>query len=142
MAKRAERSSAGFLALVLIVLLAGIGWNHRRNVAAEGREIRPYRSYSDAEIAALVAAYEPVAEAAGDRYESAIGRRSEARSTGHLMGNVREFERVQGAGREAREARSEFASARSQLELLHAEQARRAGEGSELQLFLRRAFSF
>jgi hypothetical protein len=142
MAKRSERGSASSLVLVLLVLVGAVGWNYHRNAEREEREFRPYRSYGEADLAALIAAYEEVEESTGGRYESAIGRRSEARATGDLMGNLNEFERVQRAGRKTREAREQYADARASLEELRKERARRAGERSKLRLFLRRAFTF
>jgi hypothetical protein len=128
--------------LVLLALVGAVGWNYHRNSEAERREFRPYRSYAEADLATLVRAYEGAADAAGDRYGSAVGRRVDARSTGHLMGNVNEFERAQAASRSMRAAREEFADARASLEALRKEQALRAAERSKLRLFLRRAFSF
>jgi hypothetical protein len=142
MTKRSQGSSTGSLVLLLLLLVGGVGWNYHRNAAAEEREFRPYRSYSDEDLAALIEAFETTAEKAGSRYESAVTRRSEARGTGHLMGTLSEFERVQRAGRITREARGEYAGARASLEELREERARRAGERSKLQVFLRRAFSF
>ncbi len=140
--RRLERGSASALVLVLVVLVGAVGWNYHRNSAAEAREVRPYRSYSEADLAALIEAYEAEEKSAGSRYDSTVGRRAEARNTGYFMGNLAELERVQAAGREHREARSDFAAARANLEGLKEEQARRPGERSRLRVFFRRAFSF
>ena len=142
MVRHSERGSASSLVLVLVVLVGAVGWNYHRNSAAEGREVRPYRSYAEADLAALIEAYEEAEKSAGSRYDSTVGRRSEARNTGHFMGNLEEFERIQAAGRGHREARSDFADARASLEALKKEQARRPSERSKLRVFLRRAFSF
>jgi hypothetical protein len=142
MARRFERGSAGLLAVVLALLVGAVAWNYQRNLAAERGEFRPYRSYADADLEALIVAYEQAAEVAGERYEASVARRSEVRGAGDLMGKVREFERVQRAGRSTRSARSEFADARASLEALRQERARRAAERSRLRVFLRRAFSF
>jgi hypothetical protein len=58
------------------------------------------------------------------------------------MGNVKEFDRVQGAGRAMRAAREDYADARASLEALRDERSRRTGERSRARVFLRRAFSF
>jgi hypothetical protein len=142
MAKRSEQGSASALVLVLLALIGAVGWNYHRNLTAEQREFRPYRSYAEADLAALIEAYEAAEESADGRYGAALGRRADARSTGHLMGNLNEFERVQAAGRRTRAAREELADARASLEALRKEKALRAGERSPLQLFLRRAFTF
>ena len=67
MSRRGARgsSSIGALALLLVVLVAGVGWNYHRNVAREQAEFRPYRGYSDADLAALVAAYEQESKTSG-----------------------------------------------------------------------------
>ena len=142
MSKRSERGSASALALVLVLLVGTVGWNFHRNLAAERREFRPYRSYAEADIDALIAAYEQAAEKAGSRYDRVVDRRTEAKGTGYVMGNVKEFERVQSAGRATRAAREQYADARASLEGLRAEHSRRASERSKLQVFLRRAFTF
>ncbi len=142
MPKRTERGAASSLVLVLALLVGAVGWNFHRNLEAERREFRPYRGYAEADVDALIAAYEQAAEKAEARYEGVSGRRAEARGTGHVMGNVQEFERVQGAGHATRAARQDLASARASLELLREERARRSGERSKLRVFLRRAFTF
>lgn len=142
MSKRSERGSAGALVLVLLLLVGTVAWNFHRNLAAESREFRPYRSYAEADVDALIAAYEQAAEKAGSRYDRVVDRRTEAKGTGHVMGNVKEFERVQNAGRATRAAREQYADATASLEALRAERSRRASERSKLRVFLRRAFSF
>jgi hypothetical protein len=142
MARRSERGSASQLVLVLAALVGLVGWNYHRNLTAEQREFRPYRSYAEADVAALVEAYEAEEERSGGRYDSAVARRVEARGTGHLMENLNEFERAQAASRRTRDARESLADARASLEVLKREQALRAGERSKLQVFLRRAFTF
>lgn len=142
MAKRSKRGSASQLVLVLAALVGLVVWNYHRHTEAEQREYRPYRSYAEADLAALVEAYEAETERSGDRYDSAVTRRVEASGSGHLMQNVSEFERAQAAARRTRDARADFADARASLEVLKREQALRAGERSKLQVFLRRAFTF
>jgi len=143
MTRHTERGSVGLLVLVLAALVGLIGWNYQRNVAAEQRVFRPYRGYADADLAALVGAYEGEAERTGNRYDKSVTQRVDAHGgTGLLMGNVREFERAQAAARRTRDARENFADARAGLEELKKEQLLRAGERSKLQVFLRRAFTF
>ena len=141
MSSRSERGSAGALVLVLALLVGAVAWNFHRNLEAESREFRPYRGYAEADIDALIGAYEQAAEKAGTRYGRVAERRTEARAAGDVMRNVEEFERVQSAGRTTRAAREDFAAARASLELLREERSRRAGERSKLRVFLRRAFA-
>jgi len=142
MAKRSERGSAGALVLLLLLLVGGVGWNYTRNLEAESREFRPYRGYAEADLDAMIGAYEQAAEKAGARYDRAADRRTQVRGAGDVMGNVKEFERVQSAGRATQAAREDYAAARKSLELLRDERSRRAGERSKLRVFLRRAFTF
>jgi len=144
MAQRRQRGagSLGALALLLAVLVGGAAWNFHRNLAREQAEFRPYRGYSDADLAALVAAYEQESKATGHRYDAAVDRRAHVQAKGDVMGNVREFDRAQKVRLAARDARSDYAGARTSLEGLKKEVARRAGDRSRLQVFLRRAFTF
>ena len=142
MSSRSQRGSASALVLLLVLLVGAVGWNFHRNLEAERREVRPYRSYALDDIDALIGAYEQVAEKAGARYDRVVDRRTETQRRGDVMGNVREFERAQNAGRTTRDAREDYAAARASLELLREERSRRASERSPLRVFLRRAFTF
>jgi hypothetical protein len=144
MARRSERgaSSIGALALLLAVLVGGIGWNTHRNLERERAEFRPYRGYTDADLEALLGAYEGESKQSGRRYDAAVDRRAHVQAKGDVMGNVREFERAQRVRLAARDARSDYAEARVSLEALRKESARRAADRSKLDVFLRRAFTF
>ena len=144
MAQRRQRGagSLGALALLLAVLVGGAAWNYQRNLARERAEFRPYRGYSDADLAALIGAYEQESKRSGRRYDSAKDRRAHVQAKDDVMGNVREFERAQRVRLAARDARSDYAGARASLEGLQEEAALRAKDRSQWQVFLRRAFSF
>jgi hypothetical protein len=131
--------------MVLLVLLAALGgygtWNYQRNVEAEKAEPRPFASYTDADIEALVQAYEQEIAVYGQRWEKVSGRSVKVRDVGHTDQRVREFERVQGIAREQRALTSELARRHVALEQLTAEQAKRAAEKHQVVLrFLKRAF--
>ena len=140
--REAGAGTIGALALLLVLLVGAVGWNYHRNLAHEQSELRPYRSYSDADLATLLAAYEQESKATGRRYDAAVDRRAHVKPKGDVMGNVQEFERAQRVRLAARDARSDFAEARTSLEGLRKEVARRARDRSPLQIFLRRAFAF
>ena len=144
MSRRRERGagSIGTLALLLAVLVGGIGWNYHRNLGREQAEFRPYRGYSDADLAALLGAYEGESKQSGRRYDAAVDRRAHVQEKSDVMGNVREFERAQRVRLAARDARSDYAEARTSLEGLRKESARRAADRSKLSVFMRRAFTF
>lgn len=139
---RTERGSASALVLLLLLLVGAVAWNYHRNLEAESREFRPYRGYAQADLDALIGAYEQAEQKSGRRYDRSGDRRTEAREAGDVMGNIEEFERVQGAGRATRAAREDYAAAKASLEILRKERSLRAGEGSRLRVFLRRAFTF
>jgi hypothetical protein len=141
----AESGGGGGKAIVLLVLLAALGgygtWNYQRNVAAEKAAPRPFASYSDADIAALVQAYEQEIEVYQQRWEKASGQSVSVRDSGHTDQRVREFERVQGIARQKRALSSELAKRQVALGQLSAEQAKRAEEKQQVVLrFLKRAF--
>ena len=140
--REAGAGTIGALVLLLVLLVGGVGWNYHRNLAREQSEFRPYRSYSDADLATLLGAYEQESKATGRRYDAAVDRRAHVKPKGDVMGNVQEFERAQRVRLAARDARSDFAQARTSLEGLRKEVALRARDRSPLQIFLRRAFAF
>ena len=140
--REAGAGTIGALALVLVLLVGAAGWNYQRNFAREQGEFRPYRSYSDADLATLLAAYEQESKTTGRRYDAVVDRRAHVKAQGDVMGNVHEFERAQRLRLAARDARSDFAEARTSLDGLRKEVARRARDRSPLQVFLRRAFTF
>ena len=142
MARSGGGGSVATLLVLLLFLVAGVGWNYQRNLAAERREPRPYRGYGDAELAALAAAFEQQSSRASRHYDAAVARRASAHEQGDFQGNVNEFERVQRNGSRTRDARADYASARVALDAVRDEQRRRAAEGKGLEAFLRRAFRF
>ena len=140
-----ESGGGGGKAMLLLVLLAALGgygtWNYQRNVEAEKAEPRPFGSYSDADIEAMVQAYQQEIGVYQQRWEKASGRSVTVRDTGHTDQRVREFERVQGIARQKRALSSELAQRQVALEQLSAEQAKRAAEKQQVVLrFLKRAF--
>lgn len=143
------RGSGTGNALALLVLLAllagGIGWNYQRNLALEEQEAqaRPYRTLSDADLAVLLAATEGEAERLGASYEAARDQRVSTRVEGaHTSERLRDFERVQAHGRNVRALGRRTSEIEASLAELRREQEHRAGQGDELQVFLRRAFTF
>ncbi len=121
---RTHRSAGSALLpalLLLALLLAGGGYNYRRNLQAEPP--RPYRSYGDAELSQLIAAYE------GDvtRREGALPHASRSASGGGplLQDRVDDFEAAQRHGRAYREALAGVAGQEGVLrELMEERQAR------------------
>jgi predicted negative regulator of RcsB-dependent stress response len=128
------------LILVLLVILGGaVEYNYQRNQAAEDRSAaRVYKSYSDAEIAALIEAYEQEIETLESRYDAAKDRSLETRSGGLIDQRIKEFERAQKAGGATRSMGGVVAQKESVLRELRREQSLRGGSENTLMLHLRR----
>ena len=140
-----RKRRGGLLLFTLLVAVTGAAgtWNYRRNVAEEDAAFRPYRSYSQADLAALVGAYEQEIASLRDRYERSSGRRAQARDHQFMDERLDEFERVQRTGRTTRALGATLAESETTLKLLREEVERRSGAGKGgLDLFLRRLFVY
>ena len=128
------------LVLALLVLLGAAGeYNYRRNTTAEERENpRPYVGYSDAEIAALIEAYEQDVEKFEARYATAKNRIIETRGGGLIDEQIREFERAREAGVSTRAMGADVAQREAVLRELRREQSLRGSSVDSLKLHLRR----
>jgi hypothetical protein len=125
--------------LVLLGLLVGAGgWNYRRNVALESQEDRPFRSYAEADLAQLLAAYEGEAARAARRAGGTSRATVDERGSRLLGDSVREFERVQGASRKLRDAQGDLAESELMVAQISQELKRRDQERDPTALFLRR----
>ena len=142
----AKESRGGSKALQLMVLLAIVGgagtWNYRRNVAFEDAEYRPFRNYTEQDLASLRGAYEQEAEVYEQHMKRTHANKVRVREAGLIGEQVREFERVQRIGREKRRATSELAERQVTIEQLQHEQRRRDEERDKLMLFLRRVGTY
>jgi len=127
------------LLLVVMVALGGAGgWNYHRNLSAESETPRPYRSYADADLEALIQAYEGETHSLEKRYDSAKQLRGESGKKGHFDDQVREFERVQAISTRSRNAGAKLSVSEAELAQLVAEREQRARDADPFQLFLRR----
>ncbi len=128
------------LALVLLVALGVAGaYNYQRNTAAEEQDApRPYSGYSDAEIAALVEAYQGEVEALESRYDAAKSRDFEARNGGLIDERIGEFERAQKWGASTRSMGADVAEREAVLRELRKEQSMRGASADSLEVHLRR----
>jgi len=128
------------LILVLLVILGAAGeYNYQRNLAAEeSKAPRTYRGYSDAEIAALIEAYQQEVEALEARYGAAKSDTFEVKNGGLIDERIREFERAQQAGTSTRSMGGDVAKQAAILRELRKEQSLRRGSGDSLLLHLRR----
>lgn len=127
--------------VVLLLILAGFGtWNYRRNVEAEAAQPRPYRSYSDAQLEALLEAYGQQAEQLDERYAAAARQRARSGDVQLLGEAVEQFERVQRASRAQRELGARAAQEQASVKAIEQELALRARMGGPITTFLKRAF--
>jgi len=138
--RRRHQAGGGVLAglLLLAVLAAAGAWNYHKNLAAEQHEYRPYRGYTDADLALMLEAYETRHDKDSKRYEQASSNRFSAEGKAYFDEQVKEFERVQGSTAAKRGARLALAESQTSLKLLEAEQRQRRRERDRLKLFLKR----
>ena len=131
---------ARLLVLVLLVALGGAGaYNYTRNKADEEQKTpRPYSAYSDAEISALIEAYEQEVEALESRYDAAKSRELDTRSGGLIDERIGEFERAQQWGASTRAMGAEVAEQEAVLRELRKEQSLRGASADFLAVHLRR----
>jgi hypothetical protein len=128
---------------VLLALAGGLGaWNYQRNVEAERAELRPFRSYSDADLESLTEAYRAEVEAYTTRYEALTGRKVAINERVHTDQKLREFERVQRISQNTREIVTQLAQRHVAIEQLDTERRKRFGERNVVMLFLKRLFTY
>lgn len=140
------KGEGGGRATLLLVLLAGlagaVGWNYHRNTQLAEAAPRPYRSYAEADLERLSAAYRAQMELAARELERATGRKVSVRAGGLIGEQIEEFERVQRISRHARALAARMRENQAALEEVEHEQERRRREADALGLFLERAFTF
>jgi hypothetical protein len=129
--------------LVLLVLAGGLGaWNYQRNVEAERAELRPFRSYSDADLESLTEAYRVEVETYTKRYEALTGRKVVINERVHTDQKLHEFERVQRISQNTRDLVTQLAQRHVAIEQLDAERRKRVGERNVVMLFLKRLLTY
>jgi hypothetical protein len=127
-----RKQAGGVLPVVLLILLVVSvvgGWNYYRNYTIEKVEAeapRPFKSYSDEDLAQLAEAYQAEISEWMRRYEGAQGRRIDVRDTGSVGGNVEQYEEARKVGTRLRGLTTEAAQRQSRLKEINAEQERRA----------------
>ena len=135
--------SKALLLFALLALAGGYGaWNYQRNVAAERAELRPFRSYSDADLASLTEAYRAEVETYTKRYEALTGRKVSVNEHAHTDQKLREFERVQRISQNTRDLVTQLAQRHVAIEQLDAERRKRIEERNIVMLFLKRILTY
>jgi hypothetical protein len=139
--KKKKRSRGQKLLILLLALLCGASaWNYRRNLEAEAKLPRPYRSYSEAQLEQLISASRASLEGLVARYERVSGNSIQARDQGFVGDQIKEFERVQNMSRSVRALGYEISESEGLLRELEAEKRRRGD--SAVGVFLRRVFTY
>ncbi len=129
--------------VLVLALLVGLGvaveYNYQPNQGADDRDAeRPYKAYSDAEIAALIAAYEQEIQALDSRYDAAKSRSVETGSGSLLDERIEAFERAQKVGDSTRSLGAVVAQKEAVLRELRREESLRGSSGDGLLHQLRR----
>ena len=130
------------LLVLLLILCAGLGWNYKRNADVENAEPRPYRGYSDTDLAVLMDAYGGEVERHTRTLEAAGGADVVVQGRARLGDQVREFERVQKVHDQRRSLKGNVAeneASRNQIEL---ELRKRADDRPAYRMVLRRVTTF
>ncbi len=131
--------SRKMLLFALLALAGGFGAsNHQRNVEAERAELRPFRSYSDADLESLTEAYRAEVETYTKRYEALTGRKVSINERVHADQKLHEFERVQRISQDTRDLVTQLAERYVAIEQLDAERRKRVEERNVVMLFLKR----
>jgi hypothetical protein len=134
-----QKSGRSVLLLVILAGLIGAGaWNYDRNLRKEEAAPRPYRGYADAQLTALLDAYEKELE--GLRGRASAG--GVAAGGQRLMDNVVAFERTRAAADAARMQQGDLAQREAIVRELRKEQQTRAQVGSGMAVHLRRLTSW
>lgn len=122
-------------ALVLLAVVGAGGFNYHRNASSEqAKAPRLYRSYGDADLAALIEAYEHETEVAQARYDGTRSALRQGRGSVHLGDRVRDFERAQAQGRKSRGLTGELAQREAVLRELRREQELRERDPFQVHL--------
>lgn len=129
------------LSLLACLAVGAGGWNYARNGADDENAFRPYKSYSQEDLEALISAYDAEIEALQERYTAANSSRTTAANRAFMEGRVREFERVQRTGRATRELGARLAERQVTAKLLREEEGRRGPDEGRFALVLRRLFT-
>lgn len=131
------------VALLAVLLVALGGANYYRNYQADVAVERPYRGYSDAEIAELLEAYRSEAKA----LDRELGRTRERRAGpggdgGLLAERVEDYEHARRRGERVRGLAREAASREAMVEALERERRIREELARGWRLHLERLVSF
>jgi len=136
--KRLTRGVSTLPVLVLVGLLAAGAFNYHRNWQTEASVPRPYESYSQADLEALLAAYQAENAQAEQRYEAARERLGREQQTGMLDQNIAAFEAAQRGSEKARGLGAMLSMQKTATDEIEAELARREADADRLKVHLRR----
>ena len=137
-----DRKRVSGISMLPVVLLLGLvaagGYNYHRNWKAETSIPRPYETYSQADLEALLAAYEAENAMVERKYEKARGKLGQGREGGMLGENIAAFEAAQRHSSASRGLGVKLSMQQTATGELAAEIERRKGEADVLQFHLKR----
>ena len=130
------------LVVLLLVLVVGGGANYYRNAQKDAQVFRPYRSYSEADLEALLGAYREDADRLVQRYTTT----KEEGLGGHrgtlLDERVAQFERAQARAQRVRDAGAALSMREADIQAMQRELQLKAQDRDRLGTFLRRVGTF
>ena len=125
--------------MVLLALLVGVGgWNFVQNTRVENAQPRPYRNYSDADLAPLIAAYQSQIDGRDQTLRAASQQKVGIRDGGLIGQRLDDFARVQEVGRKRRELAGRVSDSEHALEQVQLEIEKREEDRPIYKLILRR----
>jgi len=124
--------------VLLLGLIAGGVYNYQRNLQAEAAVPRPYETYAQEDLEALLDAYEAENARIERQYEAARERLGRERQAGLLDQNIQAFEQAQRDASTSREIGIQLSMRMSATEEIEAELARREQEADRLRVHLKR----
>ena len=124
--------------VLLLGLVAAGGYNYHRNWQADNMLPRPYESYSQVDLEALLAAYESENAMLESRYASVRGRNASNAGAGMLDENIAAFERAQQRSSGSRALGVKLSMQQMATGEIETELQRREKEADVVQLHLKR----
>lgn len=130
--------SSKLLIIVFLGLVGAGGYNYHRNYEAEAAVPRPYASYEEQDLQALLEAYAGVNAELEQRYQSTRSRGQGDTRTGLLDENLKAFEAVQKRSQANRDLGQKLSIQQAAVRDIEAELALRRYQADVMKVHLKR----